>query len=114
MRGETEVSPPPIKIGHKSKIDYDASMFGRATLPFGVHDMLYGVPITITPNVPHASLSAGTAIVHPGAIAFAMFGPDFVAKDSEHLRKKLIADEMYGDAILQKTWGVQIHSSNSL
>lgn len=93
---------------------YDASQFGRATLPFGVHDMLYGVPITITPNVPHGSLSAGTAVVHPGAIAFAMFGPDFTARTAEHLRTKIIADVMYGDTILQKSWGVQIHSSNRL
>jgi hypothetical protein len=91
---------------------YDASQFGRATLPFGVHDMLYGVPVTLTNNMLTQSKGATySAIVHPGAVAFAMYGPDFVAKDSEHLRKKLVADVMYGDAILQPTWGVRLKSS---
>jgi hypothetical protein len=94
---------------------YDASQFGRATLPFGVHDQLYGVNISLTNNMAAANGKTGTysAIVHPGALAFAMYGPDFVAKDSEHLRKKLIADVMYGDVILQKTWGVKLRSSAS-
>lgn len=91
---------------------YDASQFGRATLPFGVHDMLYGVPVTLTNNVPDdVETGLTNALVHPGAIAFAMFGPDFVAKDSEHLRKKIIADVMYGDTILQKTHGVKLRST---
>lgn len=88
---------------------YDASMFGRASLPKGTHDLLYGVPITLTENLPNVAGSGMTnALVHPGAIAFAMYGPDFVAKDSEHLRKKIIADVMYGDTILQKSWGVRL------
>lgn len=94
---------------------YDASQFGRATLPFGIHDYLYGVPITLTSNVPY--WAAGTqgytnAIVHKDAIAFAMFGPDFTAGKSEHLRTKLIADIMYGDALVQPTWGVQLLSTS--
>jgi len=93
---------------------YDASQFGRSTLPYGIHDYLYGVPVTLTSNLPAYDSTAGVtnAIVHPGAIAFAMFGPDFVAKDSEHLRRKLIADIMYGDSILQPTWGVQLLSTS--
>lgn len=95
---------------------YDASQYGRATVPYGAHDMLYGVPIVMTSNVPNAYTTTAqgiaNAIVHRDAIAFAMMGPDFVAKDSEHLRKKLIADVMYGDIILQKTWGVKLHSTS--
>ncbi|MFA5652242.1 MAG: hypothetical protein WC933_02665 [Candidatus Paceibacterota bacterium] len=95
---------------------YDASQFGRATLPFGVHDVLYGVPVTLTNNMAAKNGLTGTysAIVHPGAVAFAKYGPDFVAKEGEHLRKKLIADVMYGDKILQPTWGVKLISSASL
>jgi len=94
---------------------YDASQFGRATLPFGVHDMLYGVGITLTSNVPDVANSGlNNAIVHPGAIAFAMFGPDFSARTGEHLRTKLIADVMYGDTILQKTWGVKLRSTTAV
>jgi len=86
---------------------YDASQFGKATLPHGIHDYLYGVPVTLTPNVPH-SLGVKNAVVHPDSIIFAMYGPDFTTKGSEHLRKKIIGDIMYGDAIMQPTWGVQL------
>jgi len=73
---------------------YDASMFGKATLPFGVHDMLYGVPVTLTSNVPAYDSTSGVtnALVHHDAIA--------------------IADVMYGDTILQPTWGVQLLSTS--
>ncbi len=92
---------------------YDASQFGRATLPFGVHDMLYGVSITLTNNLTNeAGSGVNNSIVHPGAIAFAMFGPDFSVKEGEDLRKKIIADVMYGDTILQKTWGVKLLSTH--
>jgi len=93
---------------------YDASQFGRPTVPYGAHDILYGVPVVLTPNVPlftGTSTAISNAIIHHDAIAFAMMGPDFVAKDSEHLRKKLITDVMYGDIILQATWGVKLHST---
>lgn len=86
---------------------YDASQFGKATVPNGAHDLLYGVPVVLTPNVPH-SLGVKNAIIHPGAIAFAMSGPDFSVKGSEHLRKKIIGDIMYGDTILNAKWGVQL------
>ena len=93
---------------------YDASQFGRATLPFGIHDYLYGVPVTLTSNVPTfaASFGISNALVHHDAIAFAMYGPDFTAGKSEHLRTKLMADIMYGDALVQKTWGVQLLSTS--
>jgi len=94
---------------------YDASQFGRATVPKGAHDMLYGVPIVLTSNVPALAEpggGVGNAIVHKDAIAFAMMGPDFIAAKGEHLRRKIIADVMYGDIILQKTWGVSLHSTN--
>jgi hypothetical protein len=92
---------------------YDASQFGRATLPYGVHDMLYGVPITLTNNLTNeVGTGEGNAIIHPGAIAFAAFGPDFSVGRGEDLRKKLIADVMYGDTILQKTWGVKLNSTH--
>jgi len=92
---------------------YDASQFGRATLPYGVHDLLYGVPITLTNNLTNeAGTGEGNAIVHPGAIAFAMFGPEFAVGRGEDLRKKIMADVMYGDTILQKTWGVKLNSTH--
>ena len=92
---------------------YDASQFGRATLPFGVHDMLYGVPITLTANVTNeAGTGEGNAIIHPGAIGFAMFGPDITITQGEPLRKKVNADVMYGDVMIQKLWGVKLNSTH--
>jgi hypothetical protein len=94
---------------------YDASQFGRATLPFGMHDMLYGVGVTLSNNVyDEAGSGLAQAIVHPGAVAFAMFGPDFSVGRGEDLRKKLISDVMYGDTILNKTWGVKLRSTTYL
>lgn len=86
---------------------YDASQFGKPTVPKGFHDYLYGVKVILTPNVPH-SLGVKNAIVHPGAVAFALQGPDFTSKEGENLRRKIIADVIYGDTILQPTWGVQL------
>ncbi len=91
---------------------YDASQFGRATVPNGAHDILYGVPLVMTSNLPESytttSLGLTNAIVHYGAIAFALGGADFTTKETEHLRKKIIGDTMYGDVILNPTWGVQL------
>lgn len=91
---------------------YDASQFGRATLPYGVHDQLYGVSITLTNAVyDEAGSGLANAIVHPGAVAFAMFGPEFSVGKGEDLRKKLMADVIYGDVLVQKTWGVKLRST---
>ena len=94
---------------------YDASMYGKPTVPYGAHDVLYGLPVVLTTNVPAYDSTSGVsnAIIHKDAIAFAMMGPDFVAKDSEHLRRKLIADVMYGDQILQPSWGINLVSTGS-
>jgi hypothetical protein len=89
---------------------YDASQFGKATVPFGFHDMLYGIPVLLTPNLPQESGDLGitNALVHPSAIVYGRTGVDFVAKDSEHLRKKLIADIIYGTKLLNATRGVRL------
>lgn len=93
---------------------YDASQFGKPSVPQGAHDMLYGVPVVLTSNLPvfGGTIGVVNSVVHKDAIAYAMMGPDFVAKESEHLRRKLIADVMYGDALVEKTWGVQLLSTN--
>ena len=94
---------------------YDASQFGRATLPFGMHDMLYGVGVTLSNNVyDEAGSGLANSIVHPGAVAFAMYGPDFQALPSENLRKTLTADVIYGQVLVQATWGVKLRSTTYL
>ena len=89
---------------------YDASQFGRPTVPTGAHDMLYGVPIVLTPNVSKEtgmSAYSGT-IIHPTAIAHARAGVGFTQKPSENLRTKLIADIIYGDTLKDGKRGVRL------
>jgi hypothetical protein len=92
---------------------YDASQFGRASLPQGWHDQLYGVGITLTNNLTNsAKVGLVNCIAHPSAIAFAMYGPDFQMLPSENLRKTLAADVMYGDVTLRPSSGVRLISTN--
>lgn len=92
---------------------YDASQFGRASLPQGWHDQLYGVGISLTNNLTNsAKVGLVNCIAHPGSIAFAMYGPDTTFGKSEHLRTKVMADVMYGDTVVQKGWGVRLIATN--
>jgi len=91
---------------------YDASQFGKATVPHGFHDMLYGIPVLLTPNTFTSSTDDSEAvhngIAHPSSIVFGRTGVDFSVKDSEHLRKKIIADIIYGHKLLNAKRGVQL------
>jgi len=97
---------------------YDASQFGKATVPKGAHDMLYGVPLIITTQCcgggPSDGLGITNALVHRSAIVYAFGGnpADITIKESEHLRKKVIADVIYGKAIINATRGVRILSTS--
>ncbi len=96
---------------------YDASMFGKATVPKGAHDMLYGVPVVLTPNCtgggPSTGLGITNALVHKNAVVYAFGSPAKISiKGSEHLRKKVIADVIYGKALINATWGVRILSTS--
>ena len=103
---------------------YDASQFGKPTVPQGAHDLLYGVPLVITSQVP-----AGTAgsegghrnlLVHREAFVYAfqsLGGRGGVPvriqeKESEHLRVKIIGDIIYGTKTLRPEAGVRIISKN--
>jgi len=95
---------------------YDASQFGKPSVPQGAHDLLYGVPVVITPQIPVGT--AGTEgddiyrnlLVHPSSLIYAMGrkGVQIKEKQSESLRVKLIADIMYGVGYLNANAGVRI------
>lgn len=103
---------------------YDASNFGLPVTPYGAHSTLYGIPVVITPQIPNGT--AGTEgddghrnmVVHPSAIVHARGNlPGGVASGArlsevpvEALRKKYVADLMYGDKILNANHGVRILS----
>ena len=103
---------------------YDASQFGKPTVPQGAHDLLYGVPLVITSQVPAGT--AGTEgghrnlLVHREAFVYAfqsLGGRGGVPvriqeKESEHLRVKIIGDIIYGTKTLRPEAGVRIISKN--
>jgi len=103
---------------------YDASQFGKATLPYGAHDMLYGVPTFLTPQVPVGTAGIEGAsghrnlLIHKGALAYALgnleggmpSGVRIKELPAEALRTTVVADIMYGVKILKKTGGVRILS----
>lgn len=94
---------------------YDASQFGRTSVPEGAHDILYGVPVVLTPNVPLESAELGIAnsLVHPSFMAFARTGVNFVEKPSENLRRKIIADIIWGHRILHNDRCVRLLSTST-
>ncbi len=99
---------------------YDASQFGKATLPVGVTDLLYGVPVVVTPQVPTGT--AGTEggyrnlLVHKDAIVYAtgklpgasINGIRIQEKQSENLKVRFIGDIAYGVLTLDAKGGVRI------
>lgn len=103
---------------------YDASQFGKPSVPQGAHDMLYGVPVVITSQVPTGT--AGTEgghrnlLVHKSAIVFALGrlpgavqgGVRIQEKPSEDLKVRFIGDIIYGVGILNAAAGVRIISNN--
>jgi hypothetical protein len=95
---------------------YDASQFGKPSLIMGTHDTLYGVPVTVTTQVPNASITdvvfattkghviSRNAILHNSFAAYALgnlpngtpSGVRIQEKASENLRTTVVGDIMYG------------------
>lgn len=94
---------------------YDASQFGKPSVPAGAHDMLYGVPVVLTPNTPKESGDLGEcgAIIHPTAIVHARSGIDFAKKDSENLRDKIIADLSWGKKVMNSKRAVRLLATSN-
>ena len=102
---------------------YDASQFGKPSVPQGAHDLLYGAPVVITNQIPAGT--AGTEgghrnlLVHKRAFAYALASLEGVGqsgvriqeKPSEHLRTRVIADIMYGVKCVGNYYGVRIISN---
>lgn len=101
---------------------YDASQFGKPVVPKGAHDLLYGVPVVITTQVPAGSGGGYvSAIVHRRAFVYAYAqlpggvqkGVRLSEKPSENLKVKLHADLAYGTATLNSNAGVQVIASGA-
>jgi len=113
---------------------YDASQFGKVTLPYGVHDMLYGVPVVITQQIHRdgdRAQSTGAVgqrksgynnfVTHKNKAVYALgnlSGPATagirikIGVPSEHLRTKVIADIAYGVKNVSTTRAVRLVSSS--
>lgn len=91
---------------------YDASQFGKPSVPQGAHDLLYGIPVVLSPNTPYQgtgyTYGHQGGIIHRDAVSFAYSGPDFSTTKGEYLRKKIISDLIYGDKTVQSGWGVAL------
>lgn len=95
---------------------YDASQFGKPSLIQGTHDTLYGVPVTVTSQVPIATITDGWyattrgrdahrgLLLHNSFAAYALgnlpggtpSGVRIQEKSSENLRTTVVGDIMYG------------------
>lgn len=94
---------------------YDASQFGKPSLIMGTHDTLYGVPVTVTSQVPICNITEWyattrgrdahrNAILHNSFAAYALgnlpngtpSGVRIQEKQSENLRTTVVGDIMYG------------------
>lgn len=98
---------------------YDASQFGKPSLPEGAHDMLYGVPVVLTSQLPGATGGGKiNVLVHKSAIIYALGrlngamqnGVRIQEKPSENLKTRFIGDIIYGVGNLNTDAGVQILS----
>lgn len=103
---------------------YDASQFGKPSVPQGAHDMLYGVPVVLTSQVPAST--AGTEgghrnlLIHRNAVAYAFGklpgamenGVRIQEKPSENLKVRFIGDVAWGVKTLNAKSGVRIISNN--
>ena len=83
---------------------YDASQFGKVTVPYGFTDILYGIPILVSNNT--KALLAGTGrwnyLLHPTSIgyAFASNGVEFHELPAEALRKSYAGEVQWGSSCL--------------
>ncbi len=108
---------------------YDASQFGKPSLIQGTHDTLYGVPVTVTSQVPIALIaeewyattrgkdSHRNLLLHNSFAAYALgnlpngtpSGVRIQEKQSENLRVTVVGDIMYGVKALGNSYkGVRL------
>ena len=101
---------------------YDASQFGKPSVPQGAHDLLYGVPVVLTNQLPSPAGGGITnLLVHRRAFVYAnaalpnMSKEDGTAiriqeKPSESLKVQFIGDMAYGMTTLNANAGVKVYS----
>lgn len=101
---------------------YDASTFGGGNAPMatGKHGSLFGVPITLTSQVPGQALGIKETnfLIHPRTVAYAFANIDGMASGprlqlikGDGLYSRLVGDLAYGVKILDATGGVKVYAT---
>lgn len=100
---------------------YDASVFGGGNAPMvtGKVGSLFGVPITLTTQVPNQILGIKETnfLIHPRAMAYAFANIDGTTSGvriqlikGDGLYSRLVGDLAYGVKILDTTGGVKVYA----
>jgi len=81
---------------------YDASIYGKTTIPEGFVNRLYGVPVLVSNNLPTSATDTQNAFIHKSAIGYILAGggPRLEYRDPEALRRTYFADIHYGHTLL--------------
>jgi len=81
---------------------YTMSTYGKATIPTGFVDMLYGIPVLVSNNLPLSATDRQNALIHKSAIGFVIAGGgvNLTYRDPEALRRTYFADIHYGHTLL--------------
>lgn len=81
---------------------YDASIYGKATIPEGFINRVYGIKVMISNHLPTSSTDTQNALIHKSAIGYitAGDGVNFTYRDPEALRRTYFADIHYGHTLL--------------
>jgi len=81
---------------------YTMSTFGKATIPTGFVDVLYGIPVLVSNNLPTSATDRQNALIHKSAIGYVIAGGgvNLTYRDPEALRRTYFADIHYGHTLL--------------
>ena len=81
---------------------YDASIFGQKSVPSGFVNVLYGIPVLVSNNLPTSSTDRQNCLIHKSAIGY-VIGPrgvEVTEETTEALRRKYTADVHFGHTLL--------------
>lgn len=81
---------------------YDASQYGIKTVPSGFVNVLYGIPVLVSNNLPTSATDKQNCLIHKSAIGY-VIGPrgvELTEREPEALRRTYFADVHFGHTLL--------------
>lgn len=81
---------------------YTASTYGKASIPEGFVDQLYGIKVMTSNNLPTSATDRQGALIHKSAIGYVLGprGVELTYRDPEALRRTYFADIHFGHTLL--------------